>query len=526
MKAFAIEFFWNHGQIPATSKNIASPMAIEYLGMFGNTGGGTSGAVSSVNSKTGTVILTAGDVGAIDERTLNLALSDRVTDSFVLSKISDSQVFTYYYIDGALAQKANMVETSQALATKATVSQLNEVKGLAESNELKLSTKAEQSDLDQLSVAVSGKVSQAEYNALVQACALLASRDFVIEQINGLLGGVSIDFDKLKEIADRLQLDSDQFGVITNALSKRIRFDAQQTLTNAEQQQARDNINAEAKGVAAGLVAAITPASIGAATAAQGDKANTALQSGDVAPVALSGSFSDLVNKLSLFNLVYPAYSLGANLALSASDTLGQMLGKLQSQISANTSAIGTKADAANTLALINQKISSVLLGAVNGVATLGSDGKVPIAQLPATSGITWQNLTVASGMAISSNTTYPMQIGKDARGAVYVRGIFNSTSNSVISASMPLFNLPSDNKILIFDTTVMANIHSCVVTFPDRSNPSVVYTCIRSLNGVQHIGIATAIAALEKVYINEQVIGFLDWLFSLILLDGIRRES
>lgn len=237
------------------------------------------------------------------------------------------EIFVYTYIDAALVQKANLIETSQALATKATVSQLNEVKALAEVNELKLNDKVDQPEFDSLKANVLTKADKAELQVLVQLVGTLASQDYVLEQINGILGGVSSAYDTLKEIADKLQLDDNQFAAILTALGNRLRIDAPQSLTTAQQQQGRDNLNAEAKGVAAGLIAAITPASIGAATSDDGQKARSALQSGDVAPVALSGSFSDLVNKSSLFNLVYSAYALGSNTAILATDTLGQMLG-------------------------------------------------------------------------------------------------------------------------------------------------------------------------------------------------------
>ena len=72
---------------------------------------------------------------------------------------------------------------------------------------------------------------------------------------------------------------------------------------------------------------------LGAATTAQGEKADSALQSEDMAPVAFSGQFNSLAGQEKLFELVYAAYQLGANNAVSNTDSLGQMLGKLQAQI-------------------------------------------------------------------------------------------------------------------------------------------------------------------------------------------------
>lgn len=93
--------------------------------------------------------------------------------------------------------------------------------------------------------------------------------------------------------------DTNDVAILT-ALGNCVRFDAVQVLTTPQKDQARSNIEAEKAGVAAGLVAAITPASIGAATEADGVKARSALQAGDVAPVAVTGSFTDLINKPTL----------------------------------------------------------------------------------------------------------------------------------------------------------------------------------------------------------------------------------
>lgn len=126
--------------------------------------------------------------------------------------------------------------------------------------------------------------------------------------------------------------------------------------------------------MAAGLVAAITPASIGAATAVQGTKADTALQSADVAPVALSGQYSALTGLPTIPSLssstpaaptttgtagtattaargdhahplptsaqitaaLLTGLSSGSATAIAAADTILQALGKLQAQASAN----------------------------------------------------------------------------------------------------------------------------------------------------------------------------------------------
>ena len=180
------------------------------------------------------------------------------------------------------------------------------VKDLAEVNELKIShlqddldttnqtvtdnftslsaSKADQSALDTLQTLVDTKATPADITAAIAA----------------LVGGAPDALNTLNEIAAALQGDEATIATILSALDNRVRFDASQSLTVPQQDQARSNIYAEKVGVAASLIAAITPGSIGAATSAQGTKADSALQSGDVAPVALSGSYSSLIGKPTL----------------------------------------------------------------------------------------------------------------------------------------------------------------------------------------------------------------------------------
>ena len=354
--------------------------------------------VLSVNGQTGDITLTAADVAAdpfgsadavrselqsqINEKAdaatvnqqidgINQLIPNFATQTYVLTALTPKASIAY--VDNAVAAKADALATSQALATKATTVQLNEVKALAESNELKVGTKAEQSSVDNLSATVTAQgqtlLTKADIAALTTLAQLVntkADQAYVISEIARITGNAPAALDTLAEIAEQLGNDETQINNLLNQIGNRVRFDAAQSLTTTQQNQARDNINAETKGVAQSLVAAITPASIGAATSDDGAKARSALQSGDVAPVALSGSFSDLVNKSSLFNLVYSAYAVGSNAVIAATDTLGQMLGKLQGQISANTSAIDTKADATSTLQAINTKEPTISTGTIS----------------------------------------------------------------------------------------------------------------------------------------------------------------
>jgi len=68
-------------------------------------------------------------------------------------------------------------------------------------------------------------------------------------------------------------------------------------------------------------------------TAYRGDRGKIAYDHSQATGNPHGTSFSDLLNQSALFNLVYSAYVIGSNTAILASDTLGQMLGKLQAQV-------------------------------------------------------------------------------------------------------------------------------------------------------------------------------------------------
>ena len=61
-----------------------------------------------------------------------------------------------------------------------------------------------------------------------------------------ILGGADPAYDTLLELQQALQNDQSGIAAMTSAIDKRVRFDAAQTLTVLEQQQARTNIGAVA----------------------------------------------------------------------------------------------------------------------------------------------------------------------------------------------------------------------------------------------------------------------------------------
>lgn len=256
--------------------------------------------------------------------------------------------------------KADSAITTAALATKATLVELQAVQTLAETNEFKVNQKAQQTDLTALQTVVSQKVDKTELTDLVQQMGFLASEDFVLDKISSLLDGVGPELDTFKEIAAKLQLEDDQIAAIFDALANRVRFDAPQALTSTQKLQVRNTINAEAAGTAAGLVAAITPASIQAATEQQGLLADSALQVLDVSPAALSGKFWHLIDKEKIFEVGIPAFGTNGDDIPAVNDTLGQILSKLLNRI---VTLGNIKADATSVTQALDTKEPLITAG-------------------------------------------------------------------------------------------------------------------------------------------------------------------
>lgn len=119
-----------------------------------------------------------------------------------------------------------------------------------------IDTKASQSDLQDLNQTVTGQ-------GLVLATK--ATPSDISAAINTLVDGAPADRNTLGKIATQMATDEGLISGNTAALALRVRVDAAQSLTTAQQLQARQNINAEQVGVAQALVDAITP-TVNAAT--------------------------------------------------------------------------------------------------------------------------------------------------------------------------------------------------------------------------------------------------------------------
>ncbi len=260
----ALRAFWSNNPLPIQEK-INKPDCIIDLS-FGNVLTLTTG-VKSINNKTGDVALNAIDVGA---------------DSVGAAKNVFDELFPKIEVVQQLA-KINQLN----LSNKADQLELEQTNQQVELNRLSLLNKADLTALAMLSTLVDTK----------------ADQNYVNQQIANILNGDQEMIASIQEISHALQQNEDLLEALDYTVANRVRFDvATQALTALQKSNARTNIGAEEIGTASLLIAQITTTTIGAATTAQGKKADTALQSADVAPVALTGLFSSLGGQSKLFD--------------------------------------------------------------------------------------------------------------------------------------------------------------------------------------------------------------------------------
>lgn len=381
MSNIALRVFWNNSPIPVSEKikNAELVINVPFGAMITHPASGGSGSVYSVNGKTGTVVLNALDVGA-------------------------EQL-------GSVASAKTVLE-----------SEIDTVRILAQTNELKISTKADQADFEQAQQQIEQNRLALLTKADIQALAMLAQlvdtkadQTYVNQQIANLVGSAPEALDTIYELAAAIQNEQDLVETLNQSVANRVRFDiATQALTEIQKENARINIGAEKNGTAQQLVSQITAQSLGAATTAQGAKADTALQSGDVTPVALSGLFSSLSGQSKIFDVVFGAYQVGTNTALAATDTLGQMLGKLQAQVNAKATepvwvdiksisgtVLGSQIDNADTLIEVAKINGNLWLrGKMSIVGQVNSNGL-----LYTLNNAAWKIQIIPRGLSYTYNT-------------------------------------------------------------------------------------------------------------------------
>lgn len=171
-------------------------------------------------------------------------------------------------------------------------------------------------------LAILSKADQTALSALALLVDTKADQSAVAQQIAELVGTDAQVLAAITALGEALADDQDLLDALEYTVANRVRFDVNnQALTSLQKANARTNIGAEEIGVAALLITQITAASLGAATAAQGAKADAALAATD-APAA--------VRDTTLTGL-----STATATPITAADSVLSAAGKLQAQITA-----------------------------------------------------------------------------------------------------------------------------------------------------------------------------------------------
>jgi hypothetical protein len=199
----------------------------------------------------------------------------------------ESNIFTPEQIDtlvGYLGVPKSYYDLTDKpdLSLKANLTDLLPIAEAVETNRLALLNKAEIQTVATLITLVGTK----------------ADQSYVNDQIATLVGTDGQVLSTIQSIANELANAEGLLEALDQTVANRVRFDvATQALTTLQKYNARTNIGAEEIGEAARLIALITIQSLGGATAAQGVKADTAVQPNSLATVATSGSYADLTGK-------------------------------------------------------------------------------------------------------------------------------------------------------------------------------------------------------------------------------------
>lgn len=371
------------------------------------------------------------------------------------------------------ALQTNITGLSHWVADKADQAALDllagtvaDVQTLAQVNQLNIAEKADQLDVETLQATVTGQgltlAQKADQTALSALSAVVdgkATPADVTAAVAALVGAAPEALNTIYKLAAELADDQPQLDALLALVGLCVQVGVAQSFTAAQQLQARQNIGAEAVGVAAALVAAITAASIGAATAIQGAKADTALQSGDMSPVAFTGLFASIPDKELVLQVLLSGYVLGSNTPVSAADTILQALGKIQAQINFNKQAASANADwnATSGVAQILNKptlltLASVLTGLAAGTNTpiTASDSLLQALQ-------NLQAQASANAQSAATNTALLAPVPRKFGTSWYQSGLwYGSGYPGVLQLSTQTLNA---NTIYFVDFPILENI-------------------------------------------------------------------
>jgi len=226
-----------------------------------------------------------------------------------------------------------------------------------------------------------------------------------------------------------------------------------------------------------------------AATAAQGAKADSALQSGASSDLISEGGSHLFFSASRVLIAVLAGLSTATNVAITASDTVLSAFGKLQAQMNGLASSIAGKepaitvgsstqyfrgdktwqtlnkaavglgnvdntADSAKPVSSAQQsaldaKVNTSSVGAANGVASLDSGGKVPAAQLPSyvDDVLEFANLVAFPATGETGKIYVALDTNRQYRwsGSAYVQLVASpGTTDNVVEGTTNLYFTPA----------------------------------------------------------------------------------
>lgn len=292
----AMEFLWS--STPTPIEQIIQNPEIKIVVPFGTIMQVQAPVtVSSVNGQVGNVWLGAYEVGA----------DPRGSAENVQSNLTDAIQEIHSRIDIQIASVTQLLNDKTLVLSNG-----------VETNRLEILKRASLALVEQLQ----------------QSLVDYAKMNYVDERISTLVGQDQQILATIQQLSSALAQSEDLIEALEYTVANRVRFDvANQALTSLQKYNARTNIGAEEIGTAKLLIDAITADSIGAATKAQGLLAQSAIQSADLAPVALSGKLSDLSSQDKIYDIALTNWAIGSNASVANNDTLREALGKIQCQI-------------------------------------------------------------------------------------------------------------------------------------------------------------------------------------------------
>lgn len=196
---------------------------------------------------------------------------------------------------------------------------------------------------------------------------------------------------------------------------------------------------------------------------------------------------------------------------------------------------VNINAEEAGTAALLIAALTASDIGAVTPEQLALKQDKLPLNGTagqflasdltwqapPSGAGIIWTAVTLNAALTSAglvsgfANGRFPLMLGKDAEGNVYIKGAFTNTYANLISGVSNLFTMPASHFLAGFAPTAS----TCTLTtvrYMNSSNPVSVSTAynnffatLLSYQGIQTFGLTNGIGGNQSCYFPQQAIGF-----------------